>query len=271
MQNAEKPIHRSIESFGAQWRRFSFLGDATCGPSADGWFRQWIGTFDPMLIRGARVAEVGAGVGRSLFNMAKFEPAEIIGYEPSTCFEFLQMNMRDVPNCRLVNAGGHQFNERNLDYVFSIGVIHHIPDPVPVVRNVYNSLKSGGKFVLWVYGDQLSWYVRAQKLIRPVTNRINDRILELISWGTAVLLTAYGSAVLRLNVRKAPFFQYLSTTFHALPLEFKKIVIFDQLNPGWSDYYSESTLAAVLSAGGFDDIKIEEKDGYSWTAICTKD
>ena len=38
------------------------------------------------------------------------------------------------------------------DYVFSIGVIHHIPDAEKAVENIYNSLKSGGKFIMWVYG-----------------------------------------------------------------------------------------------------------------------
>jgi SAM-dependent methyltransferase len=268
--SSSTPRTRSITTFGAQWTRFNELEVASGGTESDAWFRQWIGSFEIESVCGGRVAEVGAGVGRSLFNIAQYGPMEIVGYEPSTCYPHLVENMRDVPNCRLVNLGGHEFSESNLDVVFSIGVIHHIPDPIPVVRNIYDSLKRGGHFVAWVYGDQLSGYVLAQKIIRPITNKLNDRLLSLLSAGLAITLTLYGWTTQRLWLRRAPLYEYLSTTFNHLPMRFKKIVIFDQLNPGWSDYYSREDLHSLLSEGGFTDIKIEEKDGYSWTAICTK-
>ena len=261
---------KSIKTFGAQWTRFNELEIAGGGSQSDGWFRQWIGSFDIESVRGKRVAEVGAGVGRSLYNIAQYAPAEVVGYEPSACFPYLVQNMRGVSNCRLVNLGGHEFHEKNLDVVFSIGVIHHIPDPVPVIRNIYESLKVGGHFVAWVYGNQLGGYVFVQKMIRPITNKLSDRMLNSISMGLALALTLYGVLIVGLRLRRAPLFQYLSSTFHHLPLRFKKIVIFDQLNPAWSDYYSRERLRSVLSEGGFSDVKIEEKDGYSWTAICTR-
>lgn len=268
--SSSAPRTRSIATFGAQWTRFNRLEVASGGSASDAWFRQWTGSFDIESVCGRRVAEVGAGVGRSLFNISQYGPREIVGYEPSTCFPHLVENMRGVPNCRLVNLGGHEFSESNLDVVFSIGVIHHIPDPIPVVRNIYDSLKSGGQFVAWVYGDQLGGYVRAQKIIRPITNKLNDRLLSLISFSLAITLTLYGRTIQGLCLRRAPLYQYLSTTFNHLPIRFKKIVVFDQLNPGWSDYYSREELCSLLSEGGFSDITIEEKDGYSWTAICTK-
>ena len=269
MSDINELRNKSIESFGDQWSRFNQLGDAD-GPDAEQWFRQWLGIFNPESLRGRRVAEIGAGVGRSLFNMSRFGPVELIGYEPSDCFPFLQENMRGVPNCRMVNKGGHEFREHDLDYVLSIGVIHHIPDPLKVVQNAFQSLKIGGQFIIWVYGNQLWWYVWLQKLARKLTTRISDSSLNRVSRYLALVLTMYGNLITRTNARRAPLFTYLTTTFMKLSMEFRKVVIFDQLNPGWSDYYSEQRLRRLLVAGGFSSIKIEEKGGYSWTAICTR-
>ena len=44
-----------------------------------------------------------------------------------------------------------QLNEE-FDYVFSLGVIHHIPKADLAVQNIYRSLKPNGQFIMWVYG-----------------------------------------------------------------------------------------------------------------------
>lgn len=270
MKNQKIKRAQSIKSFGEQWSRFNQLGHIAEGPVADAWFRQWLGSFDPELLRGCRVAEIGAGVGRSLLNMSRYSPAELIGYEPSECFSYLAENMRGVANCRLVNKGGHEFYEHNLDYVLSIGVIHHIPDPLQVVRNAYASLKPNGQFVIWVYGNQLWGYVWFQRFVRIFTQRLGDSALNWLSGLLAVTLTSYANFIERLKIRRAPLYRYLRTTFMKLSMEFRKIVIFDQLNPGWSDYYSDTRLRELLLSGGFSSVRIEEKDGYSWTAIATR-
>jgi SAM-dependent methyltransferase len=270
MKNFKSSRLASIKSFGDQWTRFNDLGPVAVGPDANQWFRQWLGTFDPECLRNCRVAEIGAGVGRSLYNMARFGPAELIGYEPSECFPFLKENMREVSNCRLVNKGGHEFQESNLDFVLSIGVIHHIPDPLQVIRNAYQSLRPGGQLVIWVYGNQLWLYVWCQKLARRLTMRMSDNALNRVSGFIALILTGYARSIAKVRARRAPMYDYLTTTFVKVSREFRKIVVFDQLNPGWSDYYSEEQLRQLLVEGGFSLVQIEEKGGYSWTAICTR-
>ena len=42
--------------------------------------------------------------------------------------------------------------KEKFDFVFSLGVIHHIPNYQKVCSNIFNSLKKNGQFVCWVYG-----------------------------------------------------------------------------------------------------------------------
>ena len=39
-----------------------------------------------------------------------------------------------------------------VDFAFSLGVIHHIPEYKLACKKIFNSIKKGGKFVIWVYG-----------------------------------------------------------------------------------------------------------------------
>ena len=41
-----------------------------------------------------------------------------------------------------------------IDYFFSIGVIHHIPEAEIVCKKIYESLKPKGKFIVWLYGKE---------------------------------------------------------------------------------------------------------------------
>jgi hypothetical protein len=53
-------------------------------------------------------------------------------------------------------------------------------------------------------------------------------------------------------------------------MEKRKFIIFDQLNPTYSKYYTGPELVRTLTAAGFRDIETYHRHGYSWTAVCTK-
>ena len=38
--------------------------------------------------------------------------------------------------------------------IFSIGVIHHIPNYREVLKKINQSLKENGQFIIWVYGKE---------------------------------------------------------------------------------------------------------------------
>ena len=82
----------------------------------------------------------------------------VYAIEPSPgAFHSLENNVRQITRCDDVTTihkrGDDWIAEEELDYVFSIGVVHHIPDPCPVLKTAYKSLRSGGNvFHLWLYG-----------------------------------------------------------------------------------------------------------------------
>ncbi len=52
--------------------------------------------------------------------------------------------------------------------------------------------------------------------------------------------------------------------------EKRKYIIFDQLNPSYSKYYSKKDVNDLLSSSGFKKFEIFNRRQYSWTAIAEK-
>jgi len=66
----------------------------------------------------------------------------------------------------------------DLDPVVSIGVLHHIPDPAPVVRAAFHALKPGGTMLAWLYGREGNEaYLAVAEPLRIVTRRMPHALL----------------------------------------------------------------------------------------------
>ncbi len=107
--------------------------------------------------------------------LSNYQPSQLIGVEPSDAFENLKLNTSAIPNLLLLNTSGTNFNVKNLNVIISLGVVRHIPRPNEVIQNVFNSLKQGGYFIMWVYGlENNIMYVVLQKIPRLLTRFLPD-------------------------------------------------------------------------------------------------
>ena len=52
--------------------------------------------------------------------------------------------------------------------------------------------------------------------------------------------------------------------------EKRKYIIFNQLNPSYSKYYTKKEVETLLSKSGFQKFEIVNRHQYSWTAIAEK-
>ena len=74
------------------------------------------------------------------------------------------------------------FADSSFDFVYSIGVLHHLPDPPLAFREVYRVLSPGGRALIAVY-QRHSLKAYASHLIR-----FGSRILDLLSGKRHLLL-----------------------------------------------------------------------------------
>src|SRR5215216_3520024 len=143
---------RTIRDFGDQWTRYRTNEGFYASSEL---FFDILGPFSKDLeIRGTRVADIGSGTGRIVRMLADEGAARIVAVEPSAAFEVLEDNTRDIADrITYVRGPGESLpGTAELDACFSFGVLHHIPDPSPVLRRCREALRPGGKMVVWLYG-----------------------------------------------------------------------------------------------------------------------
>jgi len=74
------------------------------------------------------------------------------------------------------------FEDASLDFAFSLGVLHHVPDTVAAIRSVAEKLKPGAPLLLYLYyafDNRPRWYRvlwQASDLIRRLVSRLPDRV-----------------------------------------------------------------------------------------------
>ena len=134
----------TIAAFGSQWQHYREI---------DGYFgslRLLEDILTPLVplaeLQGRYVAEIGSGSGRIVSMLIRAGACRVVALEPSAAFSVLQQNTREYAGrVTCLPLSGEQLPPSgDLDYVFSIGVLHHITDPLPVLRAAYAAMKPGG-------------------------------------------------------------------------------------------------------------------------------
>jgi SAM-dependent methyltransferase len=127
-----------------------------------GW-RNWREHWTNLLTRwditqGKRILDYGCGIGLEGLILAKRNDvflADISDGNLKVAKRAFALNGHDEPLAYLINEK-YPFispQPRNMDIILCLGVLHHIPDPVPVVEAMASWLKPGGHLRLMVYSN----------------------------------------------------------------------------------------------------------------------
>ena len=152
---------REVVSFGYQWNAFP-LGQIDEETNLDeSSLRLFSETkLNKTNIRGKSIVEIGCGAGRFLNVIKQFEPSILVGVDASNAVDALDkhLNLHD-PNILIIQADIFKlpFYKNIFDHVFSIGVLHHTPDPYFAFKNIALLTKKGGDLSISVYENSLAF------------------------------------------------------------------------------------------------------------------
>ncbi len=256
---------KSYKDFGNQ---FSVDSDINGFWGSESLLKEIISPFNLDLIENKKIMEVGVGSGRIINNLAKFNPKHIVGIEPSIAINIAKKNI-DFPRLDLLNIEAQNMKfENEFDFVFSLGVIHHIPEYKEALKKIHNSLKNDGKFIIWVYGKEGNeLYLLIFNNLRKITIILPDFILRIISQFLTVTTYFYGFLCKFLSL---PLKDYFINVFNKFSFKHRSYVIFDQLNPSYAKYFTKQELIANLEDAGFKIEILNHRLKYSYTVICHK-
>ncbi len=264
---ARKLSDQTISDFGDQWQRYTDNEGYYGSPDL------LSDVLGPLLgresFRGTSVAEIGSGTGRIVRMLLAAGASRVLAIEPSEAFDVLRGNVGAEEGVELLKARGEELPPTgDFDFVVSIGVVHHIPAPEPVIRAALGALRPGGRLVVWVYGREGNQgAVRWIEGLRRVTVRLPHGLLAAVAWACTLGLELYAPLC---RVFRLPLHDYVVNVLGAFSLRKRYLVVYDQLKPAYSKYYSGNEARELLERAGFESIECYHRRGYSWTVVGTK-
>jgi SAM-dependent methyltransferase len=170
-------------SFGRQWNRYDVARDE----EDEATFRVKTGVAAHDLA-GRLVLDAGCGGGRYA-RLAARHGARVVGVDLSSAVEKAAALCAEWPRVAIVQADllDLPLAERRFDLVFSIGVLHHSPDPRRAFAQVAARVRPGGRLAVWLYGKNTWPQERLNSALRALTTRLPARVLEQLCVGLAAL------------------------------------------------------------------------------------
>jgi|SRR6185436_1930677 len=168
------------KNFGYQWRkwpRIQFEAENKNKPMEGHTRKMWEmitgHTATNTQFEGQVVLDMGCGSGR-FTDVARSKGAKVIGIDFSLAVESAQENFKNDPDVLIVQGDllHLPIKAQSIDGAFSIGVLHHTPDPPGGVSQAVEVLKNGGWFALSVY-EKNGFYDKANvQLVRKFFKKL---------------------------------------------------------------------------------------------------
>jgi len=169
----------TAENFGWQWTHFTQED-----PKYTDQFLGWLQPVKPEFFDGKVVLEGGCGKGRHTKLAAEWGAKEVVGIDLGDGVDSAFALTRDLPNVHIVQCDIFKLPLKTaFDYAFSVGVLHHTPDPKKAFESLASKVKKGGHISAWIYGAENNEWI--SKYVNPVrtgfTSQISQPLLYQLS------------------------------------------------------------------------------------------
>jgi len=167
-----------VNDFGLEWSKF----DQT-GALPDELFKIFLRYFSQFpwdhLPENAKGFDLGCGSGRWATFVAP-RVLELNCIDPSEkALTVAKNNLKEYPNCKFHLAGvdAIPFADNSMDFGYSLGVLHHVPDTAAGIKKCVEKLKPGAPFLIYLYyafDFRPIWFKaiwRASDLVRRLLSR----------------------------------------------------------------------------------------------------
>ena len=243
---------KTADSFGFEWTKFHQL-------KSEKGFLEFIGPIEKNFFPGKFVPDAGCGNGSYSYYAASYG-AEVIAIDFSKAISVAQENTKDM-NVQVVRADitHPPFKEGSFDYIFSIGVLHHLPEPETGFQQLVPLLKQGGLISIWVYGRAKQWAaVYFYEPVIKITHHLPHRLLYYLCYVPATIMEMCNRLyrfLLIIKLRKIasmlPFKYYSAYSFSV-----KLNDSFDVFATPSAQYYTEKEIFDWFSSSNLIDIII---------------
>jgi len=268
----------TIVGFGYEWSRFNQreLDPAERRRLFDTYFS--IFPWELLPTGGGVGADIGCGSGRwSVLVAPKARRLHLVDASEDA-LAVARSNLAGAPNVEfhLSSVDSLPFLDNSLDFAFSLGVLHHVPDTFSAISSVASKLKPGAPFLLYLYYSfehRPFWYRtlwRSTDICRLVISRLPPRWRYAFSQLLAAsVYWPFARAARALDRRGVmpenwPLKYYRDTSFYVMRTD-----ALDRFGTRLEQRFSRVQIHEMLEAAGFAKIRFSDSPPY-WCAAGVK-
>jgi len=241
-------------------------------------FLNYISPVTPEFFKGKLGLDAGCGFGRHIYSAVMFG-ARMVGMDFSDAIESSRKNTAMLKDVYLAKGDIYcpPFRENIFDFVYSIGVLHHLPDPERGFNSILRFVKRGGSIFIWVYSDSRKFTNTVLEFARMFTTRMPFPVLKTICFLFAALdyLVIRSVKLFSKNIFLGKLLDKI--TFDRvkiyMPYPFQVIFAdwFDRLSAPVRFYYNENDLKGWAKRAGLKKVIISPTGKYGWRLYGVKE
>ena len=269
---AHKSVEQTTSGFAMNWQRYSrvILAEPALN---DELFRDWIAPVQPESFEGKAVLDAGCGMGRWLAAAAPHMPQTLVGFDYSEVVHAAFDNTRHLKHVHVVRADIFRLPFRRVfDACYSIGVVHHTPDPEGAFAALLDAVVDDGILAVWVYGKENNAWIETvvSPLRRLFTSRLPDTALLVLTKVLTLQLAAAAHGYARAFPAPTTF-PYDAYARHLLkyPRPYLEHIVYDHLVPQLAQYLPREELEAWATKRGLT-YSLTSRNANSWRLITAR-
>ena len=279
--NTDRNVDINVaRGFGKEWSTFRQGEDSLSHEQRETIFANYFHIFPwALLPAGGGVGiDVGCGSGRwSMLVAPRVSHLHLLDVSPDA-LAVARDNMKGARNAsfHLGSVADIPLPAQSLDFAFSLGVLHHVPDTQAAIRAIADKLKPGAPFLIYLYyafDNRPGWYkalwamsnavrVVVSRLPHPVQKAFSELVAALFYWPLARLSAL--AAQLGLPNRSMPLAWYSDKSFYVMRTD-----AYDRFCTQMEKRFSKAQIERMLSDAGFASVTFSDSPPY-WCAVGLK-
>jgi SAM-dependent methyltransferase len=267
MKNQDESV---VEAFGEEWSRFdqSGISDGETQRLFDCYFRRF--PWD-RLPKDAVGADFGCGSGRWA-RLVAGRVGRLVCLDASVAaLEVAKRNLRGFSNVEFhaSTIDSASIAPQSLDFGYSLGVLHHIPDTQQALNSCVQRLRPGAPFLCYLYFrfDNRPWWYRAlwrmTEPMRFIVSRSPARLRHALADLLALLVYWPVAAVAKLaermsvNVDRWPLAFYRNQPFYVLRTD-----ALDRFGTRLEQRFTRTEIVDMATRAGLVDVTFNETSPF---------
>jgi len=268
---------KTVEGFGEEWSRFDQSGLPENELNEQ--FARYFAVFPfENLPENAEGFDLGCGSGRWAKLMSERVGRLHCIDASAEALAVAQKNLGVAANVEFHNASVAEIPlaDDSMDFGYSLGVLHHIPDTAEGIRSCVRKIKPGAPFLVYLYyafDNRPAWFRAVWKfsdVFRRLTSAlpfglkkiVTDLIALTVYWPLAK--TAGVLEKIGLNVESFPLSVYRHHSFYTMRTD-----ALDRFGTRLEQRFTRAQITEMMSAAGLGNIKFSDGFPY-WCAVGLK-